>query len=74
MQQHRIADLLRDGAEVTTSARAAPLDGGMGVVREGTTASESLARIYRRRLGLTRRTGQENAQSLIACTGARKSR
>ncbi|KUN37422.1 hypothetical protein AQJ30_17340 [Streptomyces longwoodensis] len=59
MEQHRIADLLQDGSEVTALARAALLDGGVGVVWEGTTASESLARIYRRRLGLTQRTGQE---------------
>ncbi|MFD4543720.1 hypothetical protein [Streptomyces bauhiniae] len=42
-------------------ARAALLDGGTGVVWDGTAAPEQLARIYRRRLRLTRRTGQETA-------------
>lgn len=59
MERNQIAALLRDGSEVTASARAALLSGGVGIVWDGTMPSESLAKIYRRRLGLTRRTGQE---------------
>jgi hypothetical protein len=32
---------------------------GLGVIWDGASSAEVLARIYRRRLGLTRRTGQE---------------
>ncbi|MFI9262294.1 hypothetical protein ACIGT4_32020 [Streptomyces sioyaensis] len=54
-----MAALLLDGSEVTAQARDALLCGGVGVVWNGTAPAQSLARIYRRRLGLTRRTGQE---------------
>ncbi|MFB7460034.1 hypothetical protein [Streptomyces sp. NPDC056188] len=59
MEKDQIADLLRDGSEVTALVRAALLGGGVGILWDGATASESLAKVYRRRLGLTRRTGQE---------------
>ncbi len=54
-----MAGLLRDGSEAASSARVALLDGGTGTVWDGSTTSASLAHIYRRRLRLTQRTGQE---------------
>ncbi|MFG3095386.1 hypothetical protein [Streptomyces sp. NPDC048202] len=49
------------GTETASRARAALLADGTGIVWDGTTAPEQLARVYRRRLRLTRRTGQETA-------------
>lgn len=59
MERDQVAALLLDSSEVTAQARDALLCGGVGVVWDGTSSAESLARIYRRRLGLTRRTGQK---------------
>ncbi|GAA1424163.1 hypothetical protein GCM10009601_28410 [Streptomyces thermospinosisporus] len=59
MEQDQIADLLRDGSDVAALASAALRGGGVGIVWDEALGSEPLARICRRRLGLTRRTGQE---------------
>lgn len=59
MDTDQIAALLSGGSEATAQARDALLSGGSGVVWQGATQGEALARIYRRRLGLTRRTGQQ---------------
>lgn len=53
--------LVSDGSEAAAKAHAALLAGGTGVVWDGTAAPEQVARIYRRRLRRTRRTGQETA-------------
>lgn len=62
MNPAQLAALLEShGTETAARARAALLAGGTGIVWDGTAAPERLARIYRRRLRLTRRTGQETA-------------
>ncbi|MEW2318344.1 hypothetical protein [Streptomyces bauhiniae] len=62
MNPTQLAALLEShGTETAARARAALLDGGTGVVWDGAAAPEQLARIYRRRLRRTRRTGQETA-------------
>ncbi|WP_202449194.1 hypothetical protein [Streptomyces sp. SID2999] len=52
---------MSEGSETAAKARAALPAGGTGIVWDGTAAPEQLARIYCRRLRLTRRTGQETA-------------
>ncbi|MFF0716408.1 hypothetical protein ACWEVM_18715 [Streptomyces bauhiniae] len=60
MNPTQLAALLEThGTETAARAHATLLAGGTGIVWDGTTAPEQLARIYRRRLRLTRRTGQE---------------
>ena len=59
MARDQIAALLMDASEVTVQAHDALLSGGTGVIWQGTSDADSLASIYRRRLGHTRRTGQQ---------------
>ncbi|TGN73962.1 hypothetical protein E5083_24610 [Streptomyces bauhiniae] len=62
MNPTQLAALLKShGTEPAARARAALLAGGPCIVWDGTTAPEQLAHLYRRRLRLTRRTGQETA-------------
>ncbi|MFD4728505.1 hypothetical protein ACFWNW_25895 [Streptomyces seoulensis] len=62
MNPAQLAALLAShGTETAARARAALLDGGTGVVWDGADAPEQFARVYRRRLRRTRRTGQETA-------------
>ncbi|MFE7772620.1 hypothetical protein ACFU5O_01705 [Streptomyces sp. NPDC057445] len=59
MERDALIQLLADGVEATTAARAALLDGGAFVVWDGSPSAESLAEIYGRRLRHTRRIGLE---------------
>ncbi|NUP38693.1 MAG: hypothetical protein HOY76_17165 [Streptomyces sp.] len=59
MERERLERLLVGSDEATLAALAALRGGGPYVVWDGITPTESLAHIYRRRLGHTRRQGIE---------------